>query len=55
LKCQLLNVSVFENLSKAFVSPSAVWLNPGSLKRSGLQFKRQERLIWLEMCGPDHR
>jgi hypothetical protein len=25
-----------------------VWLNPDSLKRSGLQIERQERLIWLE-------
>jgi hypothetical protein len=29
--CRLQDVSVSENLSKAFVSPSAVWLNSGSL------------------------
>jgi len=31
LKCQLRGVLVFENPSKAFVSPSAMWLNAGSL------------------------
>jgi hypothetical protein len=31
LKYQLRDVSVFENPSKAFVSPSAMWLNSGWL------------------------
>jgi hypothetical protein len=29
-----------------------MWLNPGSLNWSGVQVKRQDRLVWLEMKDP---
>jgi hypothetical protein len=38
---------VFENPSKAFVSPSAMWLNLASLERSD-SGQQQEWLFWHE-------